>query len=125
MDKVFKECYCAYIFSLLPNYKLCWQEQVKQLNDIWETVSTLIDKQSFNSSFTDRCLELSLCSHKYNLELSFEKALSAWRVEIMTLVANKLIVFWDVNVPLYAKPAVWNESKWIIDSSVCKAFTKE
>ena len=108
MDGIFKELYADYIFSLLPFFKLSWIEQVKQLNKLWDTAGNMINKSKFCKSFTCRCSELLLRSHAYNFDIAFKNANMSWRFEIMTSVANHIIVFWNHCAPLRAKPAKWN-----------------
>ena len=123
MDEIFKECYSAYVFSHLPNFKLQWREQVLQLNNLWEIVGELINKQKFYVSFCERCCEHVLNSYGYDLKTAFKMANTTWRSELMTSVSNLIIVFYDHDVPLSAKPAKWNGAKLAIDSSICSKIT--
>ena len=122
MNIIFKECYSDYAFSLLPRFKLHWRDQVKQLNNLWEDIGVVIDKQDFFSSFTYRCSELLVKSNGYCLKTAFKNANTTWRSDIMTLVSNYVIVLNDHSVPLSAKPAKWVDGALQIDSAVCKSF---
>ena len=120
MDTIFKEWYETYIFSLLPKFGLSWRQEVTQINELWEATGKLIDRNCFYKSFHSECNELTLNSASFDFELAFQKANTTWRAEIMTSVVNRIILFWDDDVPLDSKPARWNGSEITIDSSLCK-----
>ena len=120
MDNIFKSWYETYIFSILPKFGLSWTQEVKQINDLWDAAGQLIDKNSFRESFNAECNELDLNSNLFNIEIAFEKANTEWRSEIMTDVVNRLLVFWDDNVPIGSFPASWNGREIVINSTLCK-----
>ena len=125
MEQVFKFWYEAYIFSLLPKFGLSWKQEIKQINELWEAAGALIDKFELCSSFHNECRELHINSEGFNFDLAFRKADTTWRSEIMTSVVNRIIKFWDDDVPLNSEPARWTGNEIVIDNTVCKKFASK
>ena len=120
---IFKQWYEAYIFSLLPKFGLSWEQEIKQVNNLWEATGKLIDMNRFKKSFCSECNELGLIGDSFNFELAFENANTIWRSEIMTNVVNRIIIFWNDLIPINSKPAHWNGREMIIDNPFCEQLS--
>lgn len=94
-DDIFKFWYAIYIFSILPKFKLTWQQELEKMNDLWELAGKLIDHECFYNSFKNYCSDENLVSDGYDFKSAFQYANTTWRDELMADVATKIVAFYD------------------------------
>ena len=60
----------------------------------------------------------------YDFKEAFWNANTKWRIELMRRVVNRIIKWYDDNVPLSSNVATWNEHKggFDIDTSIAQSF---
>ena len=123
MDDIFKEDYLLSVFSVLPDVEPDWQKQVNTMAEIWDEGVKLIDHKLLLKVFRDECQELSLPVETFDYDRAYRLAATEWRIELMLAVVEKIIKWYDDDVPLEATElAVWDVAKQeiVVDRTVCK-----
>ena len=123
MDDIFKEDYLLSVFSVLPDVEPDWQKQVNTMAEIWDEGVKLIDHKLLLKVFRDECQELSLPVETFDYDRAYRLAATEWRIELMLAVVEKIIKWYDDDVPLDATElAVWDVVKQeiVVDRTVCK-----
>ena len=72
--------------------------------------------------FRDECQELSLPVETFDYDRAYRLAATEWRIELMLAVVEKIIKWYDDDVPLEATElAVWDVAKQeiVVDRTVC------
>ena len=124
MDNHFKFWYETYAVSILTKMEKDWKKVVNNIDDLWECVGDLIDRQDFKNSFYNESEHLLFIS--YDFEEAFEKANTEWRIELMQRFVNQTIECYDDDVPLNSNVATWNErtNSFDINTNIAKSLRR-
>ena len=122
MDELFKHHYVSYAFSLLPKIHPQWEIQLENLHLYWEQVLALIEKNQFSRMFTKECEELHLPAAEYNLEDAFGKVNNEWRTELMLAVANKILRWYEDDIPEEANILIMEKGCIQMDAMQCLQY---
>ena len=123
MDAVFKDNYKVFAFSKLPNLEPEWELQVQHIRQLWNAVGNLIDRNKFYSLFSSACAELALPYENYHMETAFENANKEWAMELMVLVADRILKLYDDDIPLNATIVTQENETILIDLSACRLYS--
>ena len=58
-------------------------------------LGNLIDRDEFYSMFSSEYVELALPYKNYHMETTFEKAIKVWAMELMVLVPDRILKWFD------------------------------
>lgn len=130
MDEEFKFWYVTCIFQDSDYLDPCWKQQVMLLQDQWDELAQMIDKNDFYRSFSKSCAELNQPAREYALEEAFGKAKKEWKIELMLRVAHEIVYHYDDDVPEGCRnlenckdPLVFMENGYIkVNTSLCPSF---
>lgn len=122
MDSVFKDNYKVFMFSLLPRVEPNWHLQVKNLSELWKAAGDLIERAQFYLAFTSDCFQLELPFEDYNIEEAFEKANNEWTEELMVLVADMILKWYDDAIPPKAEIVTLEKGQIQINSAICRRY---
>ena len=112
---------CLY-FLLLERLQREWELQVQNLHDFWNAVGDMIDRAELWLSFTSECFELELSFEDYAIEEAFEKAKKEWSEELMILVADMILKWYDDDIPTTAKIVTMEDGRIQVDIAICQLY---
>ena len=106
MDTVFKDWYEVFASSSLYQLHPDWEMHVMKLHEYWPQLLQLIDREQLRTCFFDEIADIneiakrhpSVESHlplDYNFEEAFEKVSNEWKTELMIVVADKILKWFD------------------------------
>ena len=123
MDAVFKDNYKVFAYAKLSNLEPEWELQVQHIRQLWNAVGNLIDRNEFYSMFSSECAELALPYENYHMETAFENANKEWAMELMVLVADRILKWYDDDIPLDATIVTQENETILIDLSACRLYS--
>ena len=115
MDDFFMENYKVHLFSILPRLDSVWSFQVDNLHELWNTAADMI-------SFTSECFQFELPFEKYDIEEAFDKARKEWKEELMNLVADIILKWYDYDIPTTAKIVRMGGGRIQVNSAICRVY---
>ena len=123
MDALFKDNYKVFAFAKLSNLEPEWELQVQHIRQLWNAVGNLIDRNEFYSIFSFECAELTLPYENYHMETAFENANKQWAMELMVQVVDRILKWYDDDIPLDAKIVTQENETILIDVSACRLYS--
>ena len=123
MDAVFKDNYKVFAFAKLSNLEPEWELQVQYIRQLWNTVGNLIDRNEFYSMFSFECAELALPYENYHMETAFENANKEWAMELMVQVVDRILKWYEDDIPLNATIVTQENETILIDLSACRLYS--
>ena len=112
MDDVFKENYKVHVFSILSRLDSDWSFQVDNLHELWNIAADMLTApNSFWLSFTSACFQFELLFEEYDIEEVFDKARKEWKEELMILLADMILKWYDDDIPTTAKIATMEDGR--------------
>ena len=73
--------------------------------------------------FLSECAELALPYKNYHMETAFENANKEWAMELMVLVADRILKWYDDDIPLDATIVTQENETILIDLSACRLYS--
>ena len=133
MDTVFKDWYEVFASSSLYHLHPDWQMHVMKLHEYWPQLLRLIDREQLRTCFFDEIADIneiaerhpSVESHlplNYNFEEAFEKVSNEWKTELMITVADKVLKWFDDDIPEKAVVTVVN-GRIQVDCKQCPLYS--
>lgn len=120
-DDDFKFVLEVFAFEESTNYASNWLEQIHKLDSYWDKMIDNFDILEFKSFFRRYCQRVYNCSgDDYNIQESFEKAKSVWRLQLMMNIADEIAHTFIPSAPLKSNLVKWTGSMMIV--KVCKIF---
>ena len=122
MNVVFKENYKVFAFAKLTCLEPEWELQVQHIRQLWNAIGNLIDRDEFYSMLSSECTELALLYEDYHMETAFKNANKKLAMELMVLVAESILKWFDDDIPLDATIVPQESETILIDISVCRLY---
>lgn len=111
-DDDFKFVLEVFAFEESAKYASDWLEQINKLDSYWNQMIDGFDLLEFTSFFRRYCQRIHKCSgDDYNIQESFEKAKSEWRLQLMMNVADEIA---HTYLPNKSFLVLWTGSMMIV-----------
>lgn len=125
MDDAFKFTFTTYAFQEISKLLHGWENQIKYIDSVWETLERTFDRQLFSELFIKQCKELALPFCTYDIGNAFKQANTIWRVEIMTDVVEKILLYSFDDIHYNTSGFVeWNKHHRLFSININKATYK-
>ena len=95
----------------------------QHIRQLWNAVGNLIDRNEFYSMFSSECAKLALPYENYHMETAFENANKEWAMELMVLVTDRILKWYDDDIPLDATIVTQENETILIDLSACRLYS--
>ena len=119
LEQEFKCWIETYGFSRSLYYFNDWKDQVKYIDTYWDNLIDDIDHQEFKFGFNKSAQELELFTDDFDLLRGFKLSKTAWRIELMTIVADRIVKWWSLlDIPENTKCVHWTGLEMMIKSTV-------
>ena len=92
LNDSFKKTVENFAFLKSRHYEPTWMRQITEIDSYWDQLIRDINIEEFFESF-DSINEFQPALYLYNIHSSLHRALTDWRVELMTRVANRIAQF--------------------------------
>ena len=122
MDAIFMENYKVHVFSILPRLDRDWRFQVDNLHELWNTAADMMNRAEFWLSFTSECFQFELPFEEYDIEGAFDKARKEWKEELMILVADMMLKWYDDDIPTTATIVTMEDGCIQVNSAICRVY---
>ena len=88
-----------------------------------DAIGNLIDRNEFYSIFSSECGKLALPYENYHMEMAFKNANQEWAMELMVLVADRILKWYNDDIPLDATIVTQENETIIIGLSACRLYS--
>ena len=107
--EIFKDLIIKYGFFKSRNYEVTWIDQVRNIDNYWDTLIRDINIEEFLDEYLKECSRQKCTGRPIDILLNMQNVLCEWRLDLMTKVANQIAQFATDEVD--GQFVKWNGSK--------------
>ena len=98
MEDKIKSSLIAFGFRRSLRYRSTWVKQITEISDYWNYMMTDVKLSELMDEFELVCARLGQECDPLDIVTHLKKAVTDWRIELMTSVANQIAQFWGDEI---------------------------
>ena len=98
MEDKIKSSLIAFGFRRSLRYRSTWVKQITEISDYWNYMMTDVKLSELMDEFELVCARSGEECDPWDIITHLKKAVTDWRIELMTSVANQIAQFWGDEI---------------------------
>ena len=98
MEDKIKSSLIAFGFRRSLRYRSTWVKQITEISDYWNYMMTDVKLSELMDEFELVCARSGQGCDPWDIVTHLKKAVTDWRIELMTSVANQIAQFWGDEI---------------------------
>ena len=98
MEDKIKSSLIAFGFRRSLRYRSTWVKQITEISDYWNYMMTDVKLSELMDEFELVCARSGQECDPWDIVTHLKKAVTDWRIELMTSVANQIAQFWGDEI---------------------------
>lgn len=98
MEDKIKSSLIAFGFRRSLRYRSTWVKQITEISDYWNYMMTDVKLSELMDEFELVCARSGEECDPWDIVTHLKKAVTDWRIELMTSVANQIAQFWGDEI---------------------------